>query len=544
VSRFLEEGNGALAGATAAVVCPEALAADAGRTALAAGGNAIDAMIAAAFAQGVTAPFMTSIGGSAKIHYYDALTRRSTVINAAVEIGSRPAPAEWAAGVVAKAETAGRFVLPNWENSVGYWSIMTPGFVRGCWTAFQRYGSGRLRWQDLLKPAIQLSHEGFPIDAYLAGCWSTGTEPAGAPPLMTTLRATEPATRQFLKPDGSFYVEGDLFVQGDLAQTLQRIADFGGDDFYVGAIGEKISADLGAHGCTVTREDLRSYEVHEVPPIEGRYRGFNLRTMPPPSAGPVVLEMLGILEHFDLRALGHNSPEFIDTFARVQRVGFANSLHHTRGRSEGAGDRSDHVARWAKQIMNGHRAEVRNGAVLEDGTTHVTVIDSEQSIACMTHSIGTAAGSGVVTSGLGFPYNNFLGHYDPRGGRVNSISPGQRLGGGPPTIVFDGDRPIIGIGAPGGSRLITSIVQVLVNALDFGMEMPAAVKAPRFHSEEGQLVFLEPAFEDEVAAALVAKGNEIRRSTYMSRVQAVRVRRDGTIDAGPDPRGGAVRFFP
>jgi gamma-glutamyltranspeptidase/glutathione hydrolase len=110
--------------------------------------------------------------------------------------------------------------------------------------------------------------------------------------------------------------------------------------------------------------------------------------------------------------------------------------------------------------------------------------------------------------------------------------------------VFDGDRPIIGIGAPGGSRLITSIVQVLVNALDFGMEMPDAVTAPRFHSEEAQVIFLEPTFGGDVEVALAAKGNEIRRSTYMSRVQAVRVRQDGTIDAGPDPRGGAVRFLP
>lgn len=522
------------------MVCPEALAADAGKQIFEAGGSAIDALVATAFAQGVAAPFMTSIGGSAKIHYFDASTRRSVVINAATEVGSRPPPARWVASLLGRAETVGRFLVPEWENSAGYWSIMTPGFVRGCWHAFRRYGSGRLKWSDLLAPAVKLARDGVRVDAHLASSWTPNEQQAGYPPLMTTLHTTEAAAKQYLKSDGSIYREGDLYVQADLGRTLQRLADAGGDDFYTGEIGAAIAADLEAHGCTVAARDLRGYEVREDSPIEGAYRGLRVATMPAPSAGPQVLEMLAMLERFDLQELKHNSPEFVDTLARIQRVSFASRsttdpIHDQRALR-------DHAASWAAKLRAGHRAEVRSGAVVEDGTTHVTVIDKTGAIAGMTHSIGTGAGSGVITPGLGFPYNNFLGHFDPRPGRPRSITPGNRLGGGPPTIVFEGDRPIMGIGAPGGSRLITSIVQVLVNSLDFRMDMSTAVTVPRFHSEEAQIVFLEPAFPEETSVALNAKGNEVRRSSYMSRVQAARILEDGTIDAGADPRGGAVRF--
>lgn len=536
----------ALQDARAAIVCPEPPAADAGKQILDAGGNAVDAVIAAGFAQGVAAPFMTGIGGTAKFHVYRPDIGRSVVFNATVAVGSRPVPAAWAEELLGRAETIGRFNLRSRENSVGYWSIMVPGFVRGCWTAFRRFGSGRLSWADLLAPAIQLAGKGLAIDPAVARFWTEGEPQAGYPPLSGQLHTTAEASRVYLKPDGSRYGEGDVFVNADLARTLERLAEAGGEDFYSGEIGRAIAADLAAHGCTVTAEDLAAYQAEEVEPIEGRFRGLRVVTPPAPTVGPLLLEMLQMIERLDARALGHNTPPYVDLLARVQRAAFSDGSRLKGARPTGgleAGDPGspERAAYWADRIQRGGRMIVRRGAVVDEGTTHVTCVDAEGGVAGFTHSIGTGAGSGVITPGLGFLYNNFLGHFNPVPGYPNSIEPGKRQGGGPPTILFDGDRPAMGIGAPGGSRLLTSMVQVIANAIDHGLPMAEAVSVPRFHSEEEQIVFLEPEFLEETAAALGALGDEVRRSRYMSRVQAIRMLPDGCLDAGPDPRGGAVR---
>lgn len=531
----------------AAVVCPEPPAAEAGREILDAGGNAIDAIVATGFAQAVAAPFQTGIGGTAKIHYSPRGNGRTVILNATVAIGSRPVPREWAEELEGRAETIGRYQLNSRANSVGYWSIMVPGFVRGCWTAFQKYGSGRLGWADLLAPAIRLAADGVRLEPGLARFWKESEPQAGYPPLTRQLHTTPEAERIYLKPDGSPYVEGDLFVNPDLAQTLRRLAEAGGSDFYTGEIGARIAADLDAHGSTVTQQDLAAYETQEVAPIEGEFRGLRIVTTPSPTMGPVLLAMLAMIEQGNLRALGHNSPAYIDTLARVQRAAFADGVR-LKGVQPGSGPQAfdaqavqDRARSWIERIGRGERLVVRRGAVVDEGTTHATAVDAEGNVACFTHSVGTGAGSGVVTPGLGFLYNNFLGHYNPVPGFPDSIEPGKRQGGGPPTIVFKGDVPVLGIGAPGGSRLLTSMVQVIANIFDHGMSVQEAVSAPRFHSEEEQILFLEPEFPARTETELTALGNEVRRSRYMSRVQTIRLADDGTLDTGADPRGGAVR---
>lgn len=254
--------------------------------------------------------------------------------------------------------------------------------------------------------------------------------------------------------------------------------------------------------------------------------------------------MLQILEHFDLAALGHNTPAYIDTLARVQRATFADNV-----RLKGADPKQvrsleeellspERAAAWAARIQTGDRIVVRGGAA-DSGTTHLTSVDARGNVVTFTHSIGSLAGSGVVTPGLGFLYNNFLGHYHPLSGFPDSIASGKKMGGGVPTIIFRNGEPYLTIGAPGGSRLITSTVQVIVNAIDHGMDLATAVSVPRFHSEEGQLLFIEPVFSEATAEALRAMGNTVQRSTYMSRVQAIRLQPGGALEAGPDPRGGA-----
>lgn len=526
------------------VVCPEPRAAKVGRDVFARGGNAADAAIAAAFAQGVTNPLLCGLGGTGTIYYYDGQTHHGTVLCFEVTVGSRPAPAAWADELLGRSETVGAYVLRSKANQVGYQSIMTPGFVRGCWATYQRFASGRLSWAELLAPSVRLAKEGFEVYPYIAGFWRDVEPQPGHPTMEDKFNATACARRTYLKPDGTAYEEGDLFLQPELAATIQRLADAGGDDFYTGEIAGVVGDDLSRHGALVTEEDLRGFAVDEDPPLRGGYRGLEI-TSTPLNGGAHIIEMLHILEHLDLAALGHNTPEYIDLFARVQRAVFAD-LVRLKGlsRQEKAPLEQEMIgperaASWAQRIKSGERIIVRN-RVAGAGTTHLTCIDSDQNVVLFNHSIGGAGGSGVVTPGLGFLYNNMLGHYNPVPGRSDSIVPGKRKGGGPPALILKNGAPYIALGAPGGSRIITSIVQTIVNVVDHGMDMRTAVSVPRFHSEEQQLIALEPAFAESTAEALRTMGNTIKRSTYQARVQAALVRPDsGELEPGPDPRGGA-----
>lgn len=538
------------------VVCPEPLAAKAGEEIFAAGGNAIDAAIAAAFAQGVVNPLLCGIGGTGLFYYYDHQLRQSVALNGEVSVGSGPVPTSWAAEFQGRSETIGRYILTSEANQVGHQSIMVPGFVKACWVAYQRRASGKLSWAELLEPAIRLAREGFEVYPYIAAFWrrDSGGDASdarpGYPGLMAKMEATTGARDQYLKPDGSLYVTGDWLTQSDYANTLQQLADAGGDDFYRGEIARVAAKDFAEHDALVVEDDLSGYEELEQEILRSEYHGHEVTSPAPPSSGLQTIEMLNILKHFDLPAIGHNSASYIDLFARVQRVSFADNVR-LKGIDLEAGRElaealmsEERAEEWAARLEQGDRVVVRGGAI-DPGTTHVTVIDEQRNVVSFTHSIGSLAGSGVVTPGLGFLWNNFLGHFNPLPGHSDSIEPGKRLGGLLPVIVFKDGEPEIGIGAPGGSRIITAVTQALVNVIDHGMSMEEAVVAPRFHSEEEQLLFLEPSFDEALAEELRGFGNDVERSTYMSRVQAIRLTDSGELEAGADPRGGAgVGLYP
>jgi gamma-glutamyltranspeptidase/glutathione hydrolase len=536
---------------TGMIVCPQPLAAKVGQDVLAAGGNAVDVAVAAAFAQAVVDPLMTGLGGTGLLNIYSGKTRESVVLNCEVAIGSRPVPARWAGELVGRAETIGRFILTSEENQVGRWSVMVPGVVRGCWTAFQRFGSGKLSWSELLIPAAELAENGFEVDPYVAEQWADLADAPGFPNgkpgypgLPAKLAATPDATRIYLKPDGSNYVSGDTLVQADLGRTVRRLAAAGGDDYYTGEIAAMLAADFEQHGGFVTADDLRTYAVLSEPPLRTRYRGLDVTSTSIPSSGPQLLQLLQIMDQFDVQALGHNSAEYVDLFARAQRAVYADYVRLKGLTTEDAMPivsevlSPERTGSWAGRIRAGERIVVRGGSV-NPGTTHLTAVDDDRNIVCFTHSIGSSAGSGVVVPGLGFLLNNFVGHLNPVPGHPDSIVAGKRMGGSVPTIVFKDSQPYIAIGAPGGSRLMTSTAQSIINVVDYGMDMKTAVTLPRFHSEEEQIVFVEPGLPEPTVGALRSLGNDVRRSTYMSRVQAIRFRdEDGEPEAGPDPRGG------
>jgi gamma-glutamyltranspeptidase/glutathione hydrolase len=504
----------------------------------------MDAAIATAFAQGVTNPLLCGLGGTGIMLCYNAEQRKTITLDFSAVLGSVPVPKEWEKEYVGRAETVGRYILKSEANQVGYQSIMIPGFVKGCWVTYQRFGSRRLTWPELLAPSIQLAKNGFEVYPYIAGLWRMDAGKPGYPGLAVKMRATPDAARLYLKPGGSAYEEGELFAQPEMAQTLQRLADAGGDDFYTGEIGRAIADDLEKHRALIHHADVRDYAVVEQAPVRGSYRGLEVTSASVPGYGAHIVEMLQILEHFDLVKLGHNTPEYVDTFARVQRAAFADNV-----RLKCMGDEAHELesqiaaparaAYWANRIKNGDRIVVRGGAV-DSGTTHLTCVDADGNVVSITHSIGSLAGSGAITPGLGFLYNNFLGHYNPLAGHPDSIGPRKRIGSVLPTIIFRDAQPYIAIGAPGGSRIVTAMAQSVVNVIDHKMDMRTAVTAPRFHSEERQLLFLESPFPESTAQALSTMGNDVRRSAYMARVQAIRIREDtGELEAGPDPRGGA-----
>ncbi len=533
------------------IVCPEPPAARVGREIFAKGGNGVDAAVAAAFAQGVTNPLLCGLGGTGILYYYDSKTRRRLIMDLSVEIGSVPVPSEWEQEYLGRAETVGRYILKSEANQVGYQSIMVPGFVRGLWDAFQRFGSGRVAWADLLAPAARLAKDGFEVYPYIAAFWRNDAARPGYPGLMTKLQSTPDAARAYLKPDGSVYDEGDWLVQSEMAETLEQLAKAGGEDFYAGTLARIISDDLESHAALICAEDLTSYRVRDDVPLQAEYRGLEVSSAPTPGSGAHLIEMLQIVEQLDLHTLPHNSPEYVDGFARAQRATFADNVGLKGMEIAQAQELEQDIvaleraAHWAERIRKGDRVVVHGGGV-DGGTTHLTCVDAEHNVVSMTHSIGSLAGSGVMTPGLGFLYNNFLGHFNPLPGFPDSIAPRKRIGSIIPTIVFKDRQPYIAIGAPGGSRILTAVAQTIVNVAGFDMDMRTAVTAPRFHSEEEQLLLIEPAFSENTAHALRTLGNDVKRSAYMSRVQAIRIRDDtGELEAGADPRGGAgIGLYP
>jgi gamma-glutamyltranspeptidase/glutathione hydrolase len=308
------------------LVCPEPLAAKVGQDIFAQGGNAVDAAVAAAFAQGVTNPLLCGLGGTGLMYYYDAKKRKGTVLDFEVTVGSKAVPASWEKEFVGRAETVGRYILKSEANQIGHQSIMTPGFVRGLWSAYQRFGSGRVPWKELLAPAAKLAKDGFQIYPYIGGFWQNRDDRPGYPSLMRKLGATPDAKRVYLRSDGSRFEEGYWLVQADYGRTLQRLADAGGEDFYTGEIARAIAKDFAAHDALMTADDLKNFPVGEEQPISGRFRGFQITSTPVSSSGGHFLEILQILERFDLKKLRHNSPKYVDTFARILRATFADNV--------------------------------------------------------------------------------------------------------------------------------------------------------------------------------------------------------------------------
>lgn len=506
------------------VVCPEPPAAEAGRSILARGGNAVDAAVAAAFAQGVANPLGCGIGGHAAIQIYSATDDVSLYLDALVSVGSGSDPSRFVRDLTGRSERVGRYLLKGDPNQLGHSSIMIPGFVAGMGELAARFGSGRVSWADIVSPAADLAAEGFAIYPYLATYYTfEGPDRPGYPDVFRKL-ASNPRAAALYLPGGSVPHEGHVLIQEELAGTLRRLAHGGAHEYYTGGVGREIAEDLRAGGGPVTAADLASYTVRTQMPLTMAWRGLVLHTSTPPTRGALLLAMLRSVEHVDLAALGVNSPAYVDLLARVTSRAFADGARVLADPVFASVPLEHLLSRDRVQRTSAH-------------TTHVTTADGDGNMVAITHSIGSVTGSGVTSPGLGFFYNNFLGFFNPMPGHHDSMVPGKRAGGACPTIVFKDGRPVLAIGSSGGSRLVSAVFQTLLNVFVHGMDPQEAVTAPRFHCEQDGVLYVEPTFPSDTVASLRRIGRELVTTAYMGCNQAIMFDGD-TVRSGGDPRGG------
>lgn len=526
------------------VVCAEPPAAQVGLSILRKGGNAVDAAIAAGFAEGVSNPIMSGIGGSGTMVIHRASTGEQIALDFWGVCGSGGDLRALAESYLGQEGACTRYRVRGRTNELGHTASLVPGFVRGTHTAWRQYGSGKLSWGDLLEPAIRIARDGFEVYPYVFRSWQRGAG-FGGQDIHGRLMAC-PAAAAIYTDSGRPWEVGERVIQSDLARTLERVGRDGPDVFYRGEIAEAIARDFEANGGYIRKRDLEEYEPVFHMPVRGGYRDVQIVGDSAPGSGALVVEILQAAELFGIGNLDWNSADYIDRLGRIFTLVFGDRARYM-------GDLR-FVDVPIDLLIGRERAaeivdKVQTDADLSEptwqpvggtGTTHVSVMDAVGNAVGMTHTLGTS--SGVVTPGLGFLYNNDMHAFDPLPGKPNSIAPGKRAvnGGGPTILLRDGD-PVMVIGSPAGARKVTAICQAILNVYEHGMSMQGAVSAPRFHAEDQRrLVILEPTFPQGTAEALERLGCTVQRDSFGARLSAIlRDPRTGQMEGGTDPRGGA-----
>lgn len=531
------EGDGLMRGL---VVAPQPQAAEIGAEVLEQGGNAFDAAVAAAFAQMVLDPFNCGLGGFGALQYIVGASGEHGVLEFHAKAGAKVRPGMWADAIKGKTAFSGYTLFDDFRSEIGYTSIMTPGAVAGFGALHERFCSWD--WADLLKPAMALLENGFPISQKIYEMYTRPEQP-GLPTGRQRLTASPEMAKVWLKPDGSFYEPGDLFRNDGMLWTLKRLAEAGPDDFYRGKIAQLIADDLEQNGSYVTADDLAAYRVTWTQPIHSRYRGYDVYGVRPVASGMTFLQILNILEHFDLAALDHNEAAYLHLLASAMAW-----AHADRRQYMGDPDfvevplerllSKEHAAEQAEQIRRGNLPD-RTVRPPVPGTTHLTVWDADENVVTVTHSLGSA--SGVITPGLGFIYNNSMKLFDVEPDTPNAMAPGKARNTGMCPVIFKRDGKMeIAAGGLGGSVIISSVLQSCLNMIEFGMTPVEAVTAPRIHCEGGA-VMAEARILRRAIEGLRAMGHPVehrpRSYDYLfSCAQVIRRCPDGRILGGSDPR--------
>jgi gamma-glutamyltranspeptidase/glutathione hydrolase len=515
------------------VVSSHALASEAGVEVLRSGGNAIDAAVATGLALAVVHPSAGNIGGGGFMVVFDTSGRVTTF-----DFREKAPLAAREDMYVGAGQT---------NHHEGYKSVGVPGTIAGFDLALKRFG--RKSWTELTSPAIKLAEEGFPLSSALADAIAK---------LKSDWQKYPSSGKVFLHADGSTFKAGEIWKQPDLARTLRRIQQNGRAGFYSVETARAIAADMLAHGGLITEADLTAYEARARAPIHGAYRDFDIYSMPPPSSGGAALvEMLNILEGYDLKSLGHNSAPYLHLLAESMRRAFAD-----RARFLGDPDfnpsmpinditSKDYATNLRRNIILDHASPGVSAKFRErhesPETTHYSVMDAEGNAVVVTYTLEYAYGSRIVADGLGFLYNNEMGDFNPEPGRTdesgtigtapNLVAPGKRmLSSMSPTIVAKNGKPVLLIGSPGGRTIINTVLQVVLNVIDHQMNIADAIAAGRVHHQwqPNQLQLERDRFSADTQKRLTELGHKLIETARIGEAMGV------AIDPTTNERLGAA----
>ncbi|HEX6958976.1 MAG TPA: gamma-glutamyltransferase [Ferrovibrio sp.] len=532
------------------VVTNHPLASAAGIEMLAAGGNAVDAAIAALFTLSVVEPMMVGIfgGGMAHIRLADGchavIDGLSCAPQAARADMYKPISDEPGLDYL---ETEGR------ANAVGARAVAVPGNLKAWCETLARFG--RMSLADVIEPAIRHASRGFTVTPYLSGC--IGEAAADM--------ARDAEIARLYLPDGKPLAAGARLVQSDYAETLRRIAKDGPALLYGGGLGQQIAEAIRAAGGLLALEDLKAFQVVERAPVRGPYRGFEIIGPPPPSSGGVhVIQMLNILEDFDLAAIGFGSTDHLHLLAEVLKIAFADRAAATADPAfvDVPVERliSKQYASERRAQIDITRAQSWSAGVAageSPNTTHVTVADREGNVVASTQTINSLFGARFLLPGTGVIPNNYMYLFDPHPGKALSVAPNKRITTSQaPVMALKDGKPAYALGLPGGLRIFGSAMQALVNLIDFGMGLQEAVEAPRLWTQ-GQQVELEPGYAVR-GEALKSRGHDVLPVPSVGGgMNAIAFNADGSMsgaacwraDGTPMGLGGGlaradVRFWP
>jgi gamma-glutamyltranspeptidase/glutathione hydrolase len=532
---------------TGLAVSSSSLASDIGASILHRGGNAVDAAVATAFALAVTYPAAGNIGGGGFMVIRPAHGAPVTVdYRERAPFKSTPTMYLDSAGQIDRGLTATGFLAPG-----------VPGTVRGLAMAHRKYG--RLPWKDVVMPAVKLAEKGYPLPESEAR--SLNSE------LSRAMGKYPASVAAYGKPGGGEWHAGDTIVLRDLGRSLRAIATTGPDAFYTGWIADSIAASMRAGGGLITKKDLAAYEPRLRAPVRGMFRGYELITMPPPSSGGVAMvEMLNILETFDLKSQGRNSPATLHLLIESMRRAFLD-----RARSLGDPDFVNvpvaHLTskEYARTLAAGIDREKASSSVElgkdivttvasteEEETTHISVVDKDGNAVANTFTLEGGYGSHVVVSGAGFLLNNEMGDFNKKPGETNVggdigtspnlIAPGKRmLSSMTPTIVTRNGKLFMVTGSPGGRTIINTVTEIVLNATEFGMTAREAVDSPRLHHQwlPDVAVFEKGAIPDSTVGRLEAMGHTVKLQGRQGDGHTIVIDRSSGLAYGANDRRSA-----
>jgi gamma-glutamyltranspeptidase/glutathione hydrolase len=523
------------------VVAQEKISARIGADILKRGGNAVDASVATGFAMAVSYPRAGNIGGGGFMVIHLAKTNEDIAIDYR-ETAPNAARRDMFLGTDGKPDPA-----KSRDSALG---IGVPGTVAGLALALEKYGSGKFTLAELLQPAIALAHDGFVVSDDLADT---------LPQWYRRLAKWPASAKVFARADGTALHEGDKLVQSDLAATLSAIAEQGPRGFYQGPVAKRLAHAITDAGGIMTTDDLKSYAAVIRTPIRGTYRGYDIVSMPQPSSGGVVLvETLNFLEGFPLADMAQGSAPSLHLLIEAMKRGYADRARYL-------GDPSFVNAPITALTSKDYAAKVRAGidpdhatpsaqiqaAALQphegNNTTHFSVVDDAGNAVANTYTLNFSYGVGLIAEGTGVLLNNELDDFTAAPGAANAFGlvgyeanlpgPGKRpLSSMSPTIVLKDGKPVLVTGSPGGSRIISTVLQVIVNVLDYKMDLASAIAFPRLHHQWlPDEVRVEPGFSVEVLDVLKEKGHRVVESMGYSSANSILVTANGLLGA-PDPR--------